>query len=84
MAGVSDLPFRTLVSSFGDDENKVSLTVSEMVPSTSQVMLLERRKSTDKIKRMYEEYQNRKSTEEIGKEIAAAIQKELSKTFTIK
>ena len=35
-------------------------------------------------KRMYEEYQNRKSTEEIGKEIAAAIQKELSKTFTIK
>lgn len=62
MAGVSDLPFRTLVSSFGDDENKVSLTVSEMVPSTSQVMLLERRKSTDKIKRMYEENKSEQLT----------------------
>lgn len=34
--------------------------------------------------RAYEEYQQHKNTEEIGKEIAAAIRKELSKTFTIK
>ena len=60
MAGVSDLPFRNLVSSFGKDENSVSLTVTEMVPSTSQVILLERKKSTDKIKRMYQKNTSRR------------------------
>lgn len=54
MAGVSDLPFRNLVSSFGNNTNKVSLTVSEMVPSASQVILLERKKTTNKVKRLYE------------------------------
>lgn len=32
----------------------------------------------------YEEYQQQKNAEEIGKEVATAIQKELSKTLTIK
>ncbi len=56
MAGVSDLPFRELVSSFGIQKDcAVSLTITEMVPSTSQVMLLEKKKSTNKIKRLYEQ-----------------------------
>ena len=54
MAGVSDLPFRNLVSSFGNNDFKVSLTVSEMVPSASQVILHERKNITNKVKRLYE------------------------------
>lgn len=55
-AGITDLPFRNLVSSFGNDEYRASLTVSEMVPSASQVYLLNRKKGNDKIKRLYERY----------------------------
>ncbi len=62
MAGISDLPFRNLVSSFGNDDNRVSLTVSEMVPSASQVILLERKKSTDKVKRLYEHHNSEQLT----------------------
>lgn len=62
MAGVSDLPFRNLVSSFGNDDNKVSLTVSEMVPSASQVILLERKKTTNKVKRLYEQHNSKQLT----------------------
>ncbi len=55
-AGITDLPFRNLVSSFGKKEFSTSLTVSEMVPSASQVYLLNRKKGNDKIKRLYERY----------------------------
>ena len=55
-AGITDLPFRNLVSSFGGKEYSTSLTVSEMVPSASQVYLLNRKKGNDKIKRLYERY----------------------------
>ena len=55
-AGVTDLPFRNLVSSFGGSDFSTSLTVSEMVPSASQVYLLNKRKGNDKIKRLYESY----------------------------
>ncbi len=61
-AGITDLPFRSLVSSFGDAEYSASLTVSEMVPSTSQVYLLNRKKSNDKIKRLYETYSSNNLT----------------------
>ena len=62
MAGITDLPFRKLVSSFGNDDFTVSLTVSEMVPSASQVILLERKKSTDKVKRLYERHNSEQLT----------------------
>ncbi len=55
-AGITDLPFRNLVSSFGGNDFSTSLTVSEMVPSASQVYLLNRKKGNDKIKRLYERY----------------------------
>lgn len=55
-AGITDLPFRNLVASFGGKEFATSLTVSEMVPSASQVYLLNRRKGNDKIKRLYQRY----------------------------
>ncbi len=55
-AGITDLPFRNLVSSFGGEEFSTSLTVSEMVPSASQVYLLNKKKSNSKIKRLYERY----------------------------
>ena len=55
-AGITDLPFRNLVSSFGGSEYSTSLTVSEMVPSASQVFLLDKKKGNEKIKRLYERY----------------------------
>ena len=55
-AGITDLPFRNLVSSFGGRDYATSLTVSEMVPSASQVYLLNKKKSNSKIKRLYERY----------------------------
>ena len=55
-AGITDVPFRNLVSSFGGEDFSTSLTVSEMVPSASQVYLLNKRKGNDKIKRLYEKY----------------------------
>ena len=55
-AGITDLPFRNLVSSFGGEDFSTSLTVSEMVPSASQVYLLNKKKGNDKIKRLYENY----------------------------
>ena len=55
-AGITDLPFRNLVSSFGGAEYSTSLTVSEMVPSASQVFLLDKKKGNEKIKRLYERY----------------------------
>ena len=55
-AGITDVPFRNLVSSFGGNDFSTSLTVSEMVPSASQVYLLNHKKGSDKIKRLYERY----------------------------
>lgn len=54
-AGITDVPFRNLVAGFGGSEYLTSLTVSEMVPSASQVYLLNKKK-TDKVKRLYEKY----------------------------
>ena len=42
-AGITDVPFRNLVSGFGGENFSTSLTVSEMVPSASQVYLLNKR-----------------------------------------
>ena len=61
-AGITDLPFRNLVSSFGGTDFSTSLTVSEMVPSASQVYLLNRKKGNDKIKRLYEHYDSNSLT----------------------
>ena len=61
-AGITDLPFRNLVSSFGGEDFSTSLTVSEMVPSASQVYLLNRKKGNDKIKRLYEHYNSNSLT----------------------
>ncbi len=54
-AGVTDLIFRNLVSSFGGKEYSTSLTVSEMVPSMSQVYLSSKRDNL-KLKKFYSTY----------------------------
>jgi len=48
MAGVSDPPMREMVMSFG-----AGLTVSEMVPSNSQVILEGKRVKSDKLKKLF-------------------------------
>lgn len=56
-AGITDFIFREFVASFGNPFYSTSLTVSEMVPSISQVSLL-KSKQTEKVKKLYIPYKS--------------------------
>jgi tRNA-dihydrouridine synthase B len=53
MAGLSDPPFRDAVAKFGEARFRPSLTVSEMVPSNSQVALQKRKNLNAKVSRLF-------------------------------